>query len=298
MKTSKVLKIGFFAAAFALLSIGVYAQPTLPGDYVTFQKVGEGVDTVTVGSRMAYKVAGDPIVASMPATIMNSSIFKWDFSKAVTIKDIAGASTLTEFDASGSPKYYTAKEISVVMPASLGDMTLTINEKSRPVNGTGCEGNDSIANIFVVAKPTLQWPATANYSSCANDAVTINVPVTGYGQWNVEYTITYKPFGGTALAAVTYTATIGANGKKAGTFGFTIPAVNFIGTDGVQGVAGEYSVHVTKLTDRISRKSLDQTLVAAVQGANNTADIPSEAYVVNILPTPTTKKLQHVENMP
>ncbi|MDR0769430.1 MAG: hypothetical protein LBE71_05990, partial [Dysgonamonadaceae bacterium] len=59
-QTKRIWKTGMIAVASAW-SMSAWSQPTLPGDYVTFQKTGETVDTVTVGSRMAYRVKGDPV---------------------------------------------------------------------------------------------------------------------------------------------------------------------------------------------------------------------------------------------
>jgi hypothetical protein len=295
MKTN-ILKTGLFAAAMTLCTAGVFAQPTLPGDYVKFATAGEreSIDSVTVGSRMAYRMAGDPVIANMPAAVMNPSIFKWNFSQSVTIKSLDGSQTLTEFDNTASPGYYTNKEISVVMPTTAGSMTLTVNEKTRPVTGTGCEGTDSVANITVVDKSTLRWPGTIEVGSCT--ATDVVIPLTlagslkGRHEWDVTYEVLYTPYDNYPSGTIT---------KVAGTT-VRIPAANTLTINStVFDAAGKYEVKVTNLSDRISRKSLDQAAVAAVAGVVGTggATIPSAMYAIHVYPTPQTKKLEHVKNI-
>lgn len=296
MKTN-ILKTGLFAAAMILCTAVVFAQPTLPGDYVKFAAAGEreSIDSVTVGSRMAYRMAGDPVIANMPAAVMNPSIFKWNFSQPVTIKSLDGTQTLTEFDNTASPGYYTDKEISVVMPSTAGGMTLIINEKTRPVVGTGCEGADSTANIMIVDKSTLKWPGTIEVGSCTSTDVVIQLTLAGSlkgrHEWDVTYEVLYTPYDN-------YTAS-GTITKVASTT-VRIPAANTLTINNtVFDKAGKYEVKVTNLSDRISRKSLDQSAVAAIAGIVGTggATIPSDMYTVHVYPTPQTKKLEHVKNI-
>ena len=286
MKTnSHSIRISGIIALTILLSTKIFAQPTLPGDYVPFSAAGpESIDTVTVGSHMAYKVAGDPVIAGLPSTVVNPSIFKWIFSPAVTIKKIDGSADLTTVE----PNYYLEKEIRAVMPvvSTPTTMTLTINEKVRPVSGTGCEGTDSVANILVVLKPTLQWPGTKEISGCTATDVPITLSLTGYSQWVVTYNVLYTAYTSGALQTMklpNQTATIGSNKT------LTID-------NSVFDADGKYEIQIVNLTDRISRKSLDQDAVKALAGTNIPA--ATDLYTINVLPTPKTKKLQHVRNMP
>jgi hypothetical protein len=282
----RICKTGMIAVALTW-SAGVWAQPSLPGDYVTFQKVDETIDTVTVGSRMAYRVKGDAVIAAMPATIMDPSIFKWLFSETVTIKSLDGTSTLSEVGA--GTHYYAEKEISVVMPANPGAMTLTIAEKSRPKVGTGCESPDSVANIRIVPKPKLEWPATKEIGGCSGNNVDIALTLTGYKDWVVTYDVLYTAY---TVGATTSTIVSGAKATIGSAQKLTI-ASSVFGT--APGNPGKYEIRVTNLTDRISRKSLDQDLVKAVAGT----DIPAATnmYTIHVYPTPTTHKLEHVKNL-
>ncbi|MDR1667981.1 MAG: hypothetical protein LBS03_09910 [Bacteroidales bacterium] len=279
LKGLRICKAGMIAIALTW-SASTWAQPTLPDDYVTFQEVGETVDTVTVGSRMAYKVRGDAVIAAMPASIMNPSYFKWEFSPALTIKSFDGTTDLTDLGSN----YYAEKEISVVMPSSTGTMTLKIAEKSRPVVGTGCESADSTANIVIVAKPTLQWPSTKVTGGCVDADIDIALTLTGYKDWVVTYDVLYTDYisATTSTKASNQTATIGSEAK------LTIASTVF-------DQPGKYEIKVTNLTDRISRKSLDQDLVKAIAGTNIPA--ATDMYTVHAYPTPKTHKLEHVKNL-
>ena len=292
MKTNNILKTGFFAIAFAALSIGTNAQTLLPStpnppgatDYTVFTTTGgESVDSVTVGSRMPYKVdAQDPVTGL-------TFEYKWLFSPALTIQDLGGA-TLT-----GSNDYYAANEISVVMPGTVptgdgGKIKIGTNVQSLVEGTVLCSAeNDTEYTIQVVAKPTLSWPTPPEVILCGNK-VPVNIPfeLTGYGQWEVYYEVYYtaSTSGATRDKVVPETkVAIGNYGSKLGPYSFDLPAVDFE-------APGKYEIQITNLTDRISRKSL--TPIVATAGA----DIPTALYTVNVYPAPTTKPLQHVKNMP
>ena len=289
MKTNIIIKTALFAVASVVLSATAWAQPTLPADYVTFQKAGESIDTVTVGSRMAYKVDGDPTInALVTAGKMAASEYKWVFSNSAAVLKTDGTTPATASSIAGHTGYFKDKEINVKMPTTPQALTLTINEWSMLLGGTaGCEGTDSVANIQVVNRPTIGWNGTPETGGCSVADVPISVSLTGYGQWQVSYTISFVKHDGTgSVAPVVFTnVPLGATGKKAGNYSLTIPSTDLVNGEGV------YTVTVTNLNDRISRKSLDP--IASVA-----SDLPTGTYKINVYPTPKTKKLQHVKNMP
>ncbi len=302
MKANNFFKIGFFATAFVLLSAGIRAQ-----NYTPFTATGtESIDTVTVGSRMPYKMAGDPTIAKISTL---SSEFKWAFYSGylssvsgspltwtINKGTTTGAATAGA-DQSGYPNYYTDKEINVTMPGTAGAYSLVVNERTiiTATNTAGCVGDDSIAKIQVVDKPKLTWPSPAAANDCDPQAVTIPITLFGYGQWQVSYTVSYIAFGASGTPAVIATETnvpIGnvvkaeAPGKS---YNLVIPASSI--DNGQTDKSGMYTVNITGLTDRISRKSLDPAVMAS------SADMPLSAYTINIYPKPKTKKLEHVRNM-
>ncbi len=300
MKTNNLLKKGFFVAAITLFSAGAFAQlpsPSHPVDntwYTLFSASGtrESVDTVTVGSRMTYKTTGDPAInALVTANKMAASEFTWVFSnsQAVYVPSANGTTTApTPSTVVGHAGYFSGslKEIHTIMPANpTNSLTLFVNEWSMLTSTTsGCEGKDTTYNIVVVNRPTLRWPGTAAQSICASTAINLLLTLTGYSQWEVTYKIDYyDDFVGTGVPTTPGTSTK-----------MTVPAnktLNFAATNFVN--AGTYKITIENLTDRISRKSLDQSLVVSQSGDF----LNGAAYTVTVVPAPNTQKLQHVKNM-
>jgi hypothetical protein len=283
MKTNNVLKIGFFAVAFALLSAGVKAQTHT--NYVEFSAAGtaESVDTVTVGSRMPYYVAPQTAISGLDFE------YKWLFSPALTILNYAGNAN-AQAGNSAAPGYYKENEISVVMPASPG--AITVNTNVQWVSGTtvSCPpGSDDAYSIQVVPAPTMIWKNTPEITQCSPVAadVPVDIQLTGYGQWLVNYNIVKSDLDGNNPGT--------ANNKTDRPIGAAKDNVGLTATDfqlmidqGDFSGPGLYTITVTQLTDRISRKSLD-----LVNGT-----LPTSTFVIKVYPTPTTNKLQHVKNMP
>jgi hypothetical protein len=286
MKANNIFKAIFLAVA-VLFSANLLAQPTLPGDYVSFQKTGEETDTVTVGSRMAYKMEA-------LSTAGLTFEYKWQFTgggshtwKIKKLDDSDEATTGTGAD------FYKENEISVVMPATPGAVTLTADIQSLfGVNVMCSTLEDTTVNIRVVPAPTLAWSGTLEMPVCipingSIGDVLIPITLTGYGQWEVSYTIRKMDYDGSNPGSVSplIASVVGTTADRPETtakpFQLNIAGANFSGE-------GRYDVVIDGLTDRISRKSLD-----AVDGSfpNN------NAFSIYVYPMPTTQKLQHVKNM-
>ena len=276
----QTLKIGILATALALLSISVTAQlpgPSLPTDYVDFITTDETIDSVTVGSRMPYRVAAQ----SAPSTLPSGFTFeyKWAFSGSLSVLTFTGASAT----AGTGTDFYEENEISVVMPSSTGDITISTNVQSLFNGSVLCPaGPDETNTIRVIDRPTITWtPAVEAF--CAG--IEVNIPISFSGidsvevRYRVDYYDTYDKSGGrTSTSGALYQTLSGTTlDLAAGAFG---------SGDGL------YEIIAENVTDRISRKSLDQTLVESQSG-----DLPSGAYQVLIIPAPTTSPLEHVRNM-
>ena len=286
MKTNNILKTGFFAIAFAALSIGTNAQTLLPStpnppaasDYTVFTTTGgESVDSVTVGSRMPYKVdAQDPVTGL-------TFEYKWLFSTspALTIQNLGGTNL------TGINDYYAANEISVVMPTGTGGITINTNVRSLAGGVEMCaQAKDDTYHVMVVARPTIKWAAGGRNNSCAAEAVSIPLTaLTGYKQFEVAYSINYYANVDKSGSPTTSTGNIVLTNAMVAGSTLDFPATTFSAT-------GVYEITITGITDRISRKSLNMSLVASVAGA-----LPGDAYNVYVYPAPTTKPLQHVKNM-
>ena len=273
----RILRNGIYATAFILLSVGIHAQ-TLQNTqisvipYTDFTDTGaESVDSVTVGSRMPYRVEAQ---TNVPAGL--DVEYKWLFSSASTVE----ALSLTTSPLTGDGDYYTANEISVVMPSTTGNITINTNVRYKSGGTALCAGEDDDEyNVMVVDRPKISWTA-GEIISCVSMPVTIPVGVTGYKQFEIAYKIDYYnnfDSSGTPVSTNEWVVLAGNN--------LIFPKEKFTST-------GVYKITVTNITDRISRKSLDMSLVEAKPG-----DLPTGAYTVKIYPAPTTKPLQHVKNV-
>ena len=275
----QVLKTGILATVLALLSIGVNAQtlpstPTPPNpltDYKEFSVAGETIDSVTVGSRMPYKMDAQTPIYGLTFEYM------WEFTPSLAIQSLTGAAL------TGSANYYSANEISVVMPAAPGTMTVKTNVRSLFGTTVLCTGTEATNNIRIVPRPTIKWDASTPVPGCVAQAVSIPLTtLTGNAQFEVAYTIAYYTnFDGTG----TPTTTTGYNVLTSNTT-LDFPASVFASGDGL------YEITLTNITDRISRKSLDMSLVASTA-----ADLPTSAFKVYIYPAPATSPLLHIKNM-
>ena len=273
-----LLKIGLIAIVIMLLPVALKAQtptssplPSVTG-YVTFDNANKN-DTVTVGSRMPYLVSPQTPITGL------SFEYKWLFSNSQPILSLAGA-PLTAI----SNDYYTANEISAVMPSTPGNITIMNNVRSvlTATSTILCTGADSTNTIVVIARPTVNWAAGGTEYLCTGSA-SVSIPLTaltGVSQIEVAYTITYyntfdKSGGLTSTAPTKYLVLSGTS--------MNLPASEFGSGDGV------YEIEITGITDRISRKSLDP--ITSVAG-----ELPADAYSVFLVPAPVTSPLQHVRN--
>ncbi|MDR1154106.1 MAG: hypothetical protein LBL04_05295 [Bacteroidales bacterium] len=282
MKPKNVLKIGFLTVACALLSVGVKAQtpplptpssafPNAPG-YTPYAAGVESIDSVTVGSRMPYKV--DPQATVGGLTFQ----YQWLFSESLPISDYAGAG-VTDLGSS----YYAENEISVVMDGAVvpAGTLFTVKTNVRSLLGTNvlCAGNEETNSIQVVERPKIDWDASKPKVDCSTSDVTIPlVTLTGYNQIEIAYTIDY-------YADATKPGSADKTSDKY--LILTDKSINLPVSEFPDG-AGLYEITVTGITDRISRKSLTPVV----------GDVPSDPYQVIIYKTPVTNPLQHIKNMP
>lgn len=271
-----------------MLVSGLIGLSTYGQTYVLSTAAGEGIDSVTVGSRMSYKVDPDATISAL--SYMNPSVFQWIFSNGLTVnKEDGTASTAVVTE----PGYIVENAVSALMPGASGTFTVNVNEKSQPKAGTGCAGNVVSLTIHAFPRPTVNFSGVQSNGSCSAAAYSLPLSLTGYGPWTVEYSISYN--GG---AAVNYTIsggnayTCGSASDIGGTtantgYSLTIPAAQL--SSGV----GEYDVKILNVYDRFALKSLDRALVASTA-----TDLPTtNLYQLYIYPTPTTSPIQHIKNL-
>lgn len=320
MKKMNYLRITATIALFLIAGLGLFAQYVGP-TATTYED--ENSDYVTIGSRMPYYVAPDETIADMQtAGTMDYSNFRWEVLQsdlsalAITPATYANAA-LTEGE--GLAPWVTQNEISVTWadPTVVAgtQYVIRVTEHSNPLGAgnftLGCEdATPEIRNVYVLARPTIDW-GTAQTTGCGitpGAASTFYVPldVTGLGEWEVTYSVTYN---GAAYIASTTSAALGTAttvtsdatviAEAAATK--NLEGTPDSGTDGLPVVLngggtlngyGYYDVTITNITDRISRKSLDMALVAS-----QVDDIPATAYRIYVNPTPVTNPIQHLENL-
>jgi hypothetical protein len=270
-------------------------------------------DYVTIGSRMPYFVTADPAIITLQGTSeMAQSQFRWRFFESDGTTPMTTAPAVLNWNgtgatAGGAATYYVANEISVTWgapssAAALGHYVVEATEHGIPYGGVFADGCDdptpSVRDIFVIDRPTIDVSATA-YKACGfnlgTDHFYVPVTATGVGSWDITYSLQIN-----AGAATTgLTDNIGTAETYADGTILTNPQIdrNLTGTPGATTdgiditptVYGKYTVTVTNVTDRISRKSL--TAIASQAG-----DLPATSYVFYIVPTPNTGAIQHRNN--
>src|SRR5512133_3498900 len=174
--------------AFNFALLVVFTSITASGQsYVLSTAAFETIDSVTVGSRMSYMVDPDPVIAGL--SYMNPSVFKWSFSNALVVRKEDGtAATLV----SGEPGYIAEHAISASIPSSPGSFTLSVNEKSQPKTGGGCDGDLETLSITSFPRGTINFSGTQNSGSCSAASYSLPILLKGYGPWTIEYSISFN----------------------------------------------------------------------------------------------------------
>ena len=209
-------------------------------------KDGEAVDSVTVGSTMTYFVLPDPTFnatwranfASNPANISSTTGLHSAFDWTVT-------------PAAGSDVSSTATPIiKTINWKALGTASIKVQE--MPKLSDECIGAPTVIPVQIIPKPTITFDevnSAYSHAACYADLTGVVYP------FPVTITSAVK---GKTEAMVSYKVTINDGSES------IVPDVPVvIGTGGVGTIDvpftdyGEYVITITKLTDRISRKSGD-----------------------------------------
>ena len=283
----------------------------------------EGWDYVTVGSLMPYRVKEPLADADMPKqTGTDFRIdYKWHFSHSSASNPVLnmptatvtsthpGAATAAPTMSPATPNWYTTNEVSIRMPLTptATGSEITLRHNTRFVfNGVvicdePTEANDLVYRIKVVPRPSIKLTATSGTEipdveiiACVNDNVTFpanppgaNLVVDGFDKINVQFTLWHRPLGSTAApTAVAEKQWLELSGKT-----LQFPGSLFT-------TVGVYTIDILNVTDRISRKSLDQDAVAAVAGADMPEDGKLKVFIYpqsNTTPE-TINDVQHIQN--
>ena len=265
------------------------------------------VDYVTAGSRMPYQL--------MEPTGFNASWsfqYKWGFFQAngttpydLALMALTGATTtaptvLTPI--SGQPNYYSQNEIAIDIPnvtfaGGASYVTMFIGNNIRTLDGNDNElcapGADVMSEVRIVPPPSIEW----NFSAAVPDEITLcnqasipfPVTVSGYGEYEIEVTISYV--GGAGNKQSIGYVVFGAVTDDGDDFNLLLDeslfaefAENSVGRPFEYGI---YEISITNITDRISRKSL-----VAVEGI---VPLATSVYTVEIMAAPVPV-LRHIRN--
>jgi hypothetical protein len=234
------------------------------------------VDSIAIGGTADYFVMPDPALntgynfATNPLTNLNSS-FDWTGT--------TGESSITykKSGATDIPNY-----VQILWGNAPGLFQVSVAEQAA----AGCaDATPTLIPVRLIARPTLTFPAAGgNQSFCSSAAdgstnvnpaaMTVNFTssVSGDKLIQLRYTITSTSHG---TVASNILATVTATSATSGTFTLA-SALNFFDT---------YTITLTEVTDRISRKS-------------NTTAVPAGniTYTVVVTHAPNTGTLYHIPN--
>ncbi|MBN1789923.1 MAG: hypothetical protein JW830_05460 [Bacteroidales bacterium] len=310
MKKMSFLRLTAIVALFAFAGLGAFAQYV--GPTATYDAVTTTSDYVTIGSRVPYYVAPDGTIGAMAtAGTMDYSEFQWEVLTSLLAPLAITPATYTDGALTvgeGLAPWVEENEISVTWaaPAVAGTQyVLRATEHSNPLGAGnfafGCADlTPEVRNVFVLAAPTVAFNGTQGGGCSTAPGSTFYVPlnITGLGDWDVTYTVSYN--GGAASAPATYTLTVAdpigtvtdANVIAESVLARAANGTPTTSTDGLAIVLpaaqyGYYDVAITGFTDRISRKSMDALTAVTAAGT----------YRIFVNPTPVTSPIQHLENL-
>ena len=315
MKTNHIIKI----VLLALLSVGISAQsrvtPPIPDDSDWTKFVGdERIDSVTVGSLMPYMVNTPSMTLWLE--------YMWLFQRItngtangvpLTVYTLDGTTPLTQSTIVPVENWYpystanNANIVSVRMPvvpsANANDfVSVRVNARhTTPPNVTipqalcpSDKGNDEDGRIIIIPRPKIEWSGPERLTAVCldDDFVNVTIPnsvitsaVAGRKEVEVEYVIRY--FANFVSSANFDSEVRGWIKISEGTSQqLTFPSLMF-------NKLGLYEIQILNITDRISRKALNQS------DLNLTTSERPDLYQVYIYPKPDAENLElfHIRNI-
>lgn len=241
------------------------------------------VDTVTVGSVMPYRVTGDiNFHALRRLGLFVNSDFNWSVTGAAGGFDLRNST--------GSSSTSPAAKDTLVSVQWINNGTYHVLTTEVPVPAAGmpaisCTAAANDLTVLVVSRPTAAWTSATALGGCgvAGTSIPIQVNVTGTGQYTVTYGVTFTNLAGVTTDVVAAGTTYTTGTYQPGSQTINLPAIAIPAA-----TYGSYTVTITNLSDRISRKSGVTTLAA---------DRPAAALNVYSYPAPVTQPIQHIRNL-
>lgn len=253
----------------------------------------EGRDTVPTGGNVRYYVVPDASANASYTGILTGSLssnFKWDVASKTGTAD-----TITTGRAINYVGSYTSfSNYMNVSWKGIGTLDLSYVERSA----AGCSGTPKTLPISIIATPTVEFFNMSDTALCTPGTdgslgltktdirIRYSSSISGLSTRNliVTYDIARPAAAGGNLTGQTATLTI-ENGTTAK---LSLPA-------GALNWYGQYTITLTNITDRISRKSVPAA-------AGSLADIDAavgvkSSYQIMVNPVPTTGTIYHLPNM-
>jgi hypothetical protein len=251
-------------------------------------------DTIALGSTAQYHV--DLYFNDVaPNVLYNNSGVVWsvsgDAAFAMTDFTIDGTNALT----TGTDGAYNQQDIYLNAKALSTSLVLNAQEMSRPLVGTGClAANTTTRNIIIVTMPTATFGSDSG--GCALPA-NLNIPVnfTGYGKYDVAFSIQAYDLSGIAQGAAVPLSSLQQYNSRVTDAAklryITLATGTFVA---VPAAGGYYDISMTNLQDRISQKTMSYAFGTTEVANANPAS--GDVYRFYVYPQPVTQPVQHLQN--
>jgi hypothetical protein len=216
--------------------------------------------------------------------LTNKSFFSWTLDAGGTLYNSAGNAFVP---------LNNKDTVVLVEWTSTGSHNLRVTE-IPDATPAFCTGTSQLLPIQVLDRPTIKWYGTTTIGGgCNVKGTTVDIPVdlTGIGEWEITYDVTYTDMNNATQTVGTVTGTdktvnYGNAHDKSGLSNQNVLSIA-IPASGI-GTYGKYEIKVTAVSDRISRKS-------GIESEDS--DIPAKVYTVYSYPAPTTQPIQHIKNI-
>lgn len=245
-------------------------------------------DTITVGSKAQYHVN----LSIRANAIFNNSGVIWTLPGGGSFFQADGVTALPANAADGA----RTDTLIVFVPSATGTgLTLTAQEKSRPLAGVGCTAAGTTSrDIVSIALPTATF--NADSGSCALPA-SLSLPInfTGNGNYDIRLNVQAKNMAGTNVgAAVNIDLTSLLNARTTHTAKKIYIPVSTATFVALPAAGGYYVVSMTNMQDRISKKTMGYAFNTTEVANATPAGV--DVYNLYVYPAPTTQPIKHVRN--
>ena len=301
MKKRIHLKLVIISISMIIFSTNIFAQIIVTNPQIVARPVYDsayfsnpsnftltGTETQTVGALAPYYVLRD---SNVNGPLFNASSFEWTWTGITGLQDKVTNTSIT----SGSLVGYNM--VVATMPNSAGSATLTVQEQSNPIVGTGCmDPTGQSLSITVVSQPTFIMP-TIDLGGCgisAGSPYNIAATFTGIAPIYVNYTITGINSSGDTIGGAGESYQVTLDSLTAGIIIDPTQLAHLCGASTVSETSsGVYTVTVNSVWDAVSFKAINSNNIATTAPVSGLATINIDVY-----PTPTTSPIKFIKVLP